>query len=139
MMSRDEASQKDLQKNDLQQHSLPLAVPLQSELPAHFQALVDHWADLPSAVRAAVRAVIEAALPGEGKKPSPGANNRAWATWLTWDRTARWADGRIVVGRAGREAPSTPAYLGWDPDETLDGWDIHRQVFAPLTPMKIAL
>ena len=45
----------------------------------------------------------------------------------------------VVVGRAGDEQmledqppPPTPAYLGWDPDPVLDGWEVHRQVFAAL-------
>jgi AAA domain len=45
----------------------------------------------------------------------------------------------VVVGRAGDEEmledqppPPTPAYLGWDPDPILDGWEVHRQVFAAL-------
>lgn len=50
----------------------------------------------------------------------------------------------VVVGRAGdRELldqlpPTTPAYLGWDPDPILDGWDAHRQVFAHLDAYRIA-
>jgi hypothetical protein len=50
----------------------------------------------------------------------------------------------VVVGRAGdRELldqlpPTTPAYLGWDPDPVLDGWDAHRQVFARLDAYRIA-
>jgi hypothetical protein len=45
----------------------------------------------------------------------------------------------IVVGRAGdaelvddQIPPPTPAYLDWDPDPVLDGWEVHRQVFAAL-------
>lgn len=50
----------------------------------------------------------------------------------------------IVVGRAGdRELldgvpPTTPAYLGWDPDPVLDGWEIHQTIFARLEPHRIA-
>ncbi|EQD59318.1 hypothetical protein B1B_08255 [mine drainage metagenome] len=46
----------------------------------------------------------------------------------------------IVVGRAGDRAlldaipPTTPAYLGWDPDPVLDGWDVHRSVLEALAP-----
>jgi len=47
----------------------------------------------------------------------------------------------IVVGRVGdRELleeqipPPTAAYLGWDPDPVLDGWEVHREVFAKLEP-----
>jgi hypothetical protein len=52
----------------------------------------------------------------------------------------------VVVGRAGDEAlledqlpPPTPAYLGWDPDPVLDGWETHREVFAALEPLRISL
>ena len=52
----------------------------------------------------------------------------------------------IVVGRASdrdlladRVPPPTPAYLGWDPDPLLDGWEIHPQVFAALEPFRILL
>jgi hypothetical protein len=50
----------------------------------------------------------------------------------------------IVVGRAGdrdlleeRLPPPTDAYLGWDPDPVLDGWEIHREVFAALVPFRV--
>jgi len=49
----------------------------------------------------------------------------------------------IVVGRAGDEClldghpPATPAYLGWDPDPTLDGWETHRAVFDALAPFRV--
>jgi hypothetical protein len=52
----------------------------------------------------------------------------------------------IVVGRAGdrelfedRIPPSTAAYLGWDPDPVLDGWEVHRQVIAALEPFHVGL
>ncbi len=52
----------------------------------------------------------------------------------------------LVVGREGDNElledqlpPPTPAYLGWDPDPVLDGWEIHRQVFQSLEPAKVAL
>jgi hypothetical protein len=44
----------------------------------------------------------------------------------------------IVLGRASDRQmleaipPATPAYLGWDPDPVLDGWEVHRAVFAAL-------
>jgi hypothetical protein len=50
----------------------------------------------------------------------------------------------ILVGRAGdrdhvrHQPPTTPAYLGWDPDPILDGWEAHRHVFAALEPHVIA-
>jgi AAA domain len=50
----------------------------------------------------------------------------------------------IVVGRTGDRAfldgipPSTPAYLGWDPDPVLDGWSVHQQVFDGLAPFRLA-
>jgi hypothetical protein len=50
----------------------------------------------------------------------------------------------ILVGRDGdRELledqvpPSTAAYLGWDPDPVLDGWDVHREVFSSLEPFRV--
>jgi hypothetical protein len=51
----------------------------------------------------------------------------------------------VVIGRAGdRELlddeipPPTAAYLGWDPDPVLDGWEVHREVFAALEPFRIS-
>jgi hypothetical protein len=49
----------------------------------------------------------------------------------------------IVVGRASDQAvvdglpPSTPAYLGWDPDPILDGWEVHQSVFAGLSEHRV--
>ncbi len=50
----------------------------------------------------------------------------------------------IVVGRVGdcelfegQIPPSTAAYLGWDPDPILDGWEVHREVFAELEPFRV--
>jgi hypothetical protein len=50
----------------------------------------------------------------------------------------------IVVGRTGdRELledqipPPTAAYLGWDPDPVLDGWDVHHHVFAVLDSFRV--
>jgi superfamily I DNA and/or RNA helicase len=50
----------------------------------------------------------------------------------------------IVVGRVGNRElledqvpPSTAAYLGWDPDPVLDGWEVHRNVFAALEPFRV--
>jgi hypothetical protein len=52
----------------------------------------------------------------------------------------------IVVGRAGAEEaledgvpPATPAYLGWDPDPVLDGWEVHRQVFQSLQSVQVSV
>lgn len=52
----------------------------------------------------------------------------------------------IVVGRAGdRELledqipQPTEAYLGWDPDPVLDGWAVHRGIFAALEPFRVGL
>jgi AAA domain len=51
----------------------------------------------------------------------------------------------VVVGRAADRAlidqlpPTTPAYLGWDPDPVLDGWDAHQQVFACLDAYRVAV
>jgi hypothetical protein len=51
----------------------------------------------------------------------------------------------IVIGRAGdaelvedQVPPPTPAYLDWDPDPVLDGWEVHRQVFAALEPCRFS-
>jgi hypothetical protein len=49
----------------------------------------------------------------------------------------------IMVGRVtDREllddvAPATPAYLGWDPDPVLDGWEVHSQVFDAMGPFRV--
>jgi hypothetical protein len=50
----------------------------------------------------------------------------------------------VVVGRAGdaelvedQLPPPTPAYLDWDPDPVLDGWEVHREVFAALEPFRV--
>jgi hypothetical protein len=52
----------------------------------------------------------------------------------------------VVVGRVGdRELlegqipPPTAAYLGWDPDPVLDGWEVHRDVFAALETFRVSL
>jgi len=33
----------------------------------------------------------------------------------------------------------TAAYLGWDPDPVLDGWEVHREVFAALDPFRVSI
>jgi len=49
----------------------------------------------------------------------------------------------VVLGRTGDRAfldgipPSTPAYLGWDADPVLDGWDVHQSVFDALEPYRL--
>ena len=52
----------------------------------------------------------------------------------------------IVISRVGdnelledQPPPATPAYLGWDPDPVLDGWEVHRQVFEALEPFRIEI
>jgi hypothetical protein len=52
----------------------------------------------------------------------------------------------VVVGRVGdRELldeqlpPPTAAYLGWDPDPLLDGWEVHREVFMALEPFRVSV
>jgi hypothetical protein len=52
----------------------------------------------------------------------------------------------IMVGRAGdaelledQVPPPTAAYLGWDPDPVLDGWEVHREVFAALEPFRVSI
>jgi hypothetical protein len=52
----------------------------------------------------------------------------------------------VVVGRdgdgellEGQVPPPTAAYLGWDPDPLLDGWEVHREVFAALEPHRVAV
>ncbi len=51
----------------------------------------------------------------------------------------------VVVGRVGdrellddRPPPPTAAYLGYDPDPVLDGWEIHQAVFDALAPFRVA-
>lgn len=51
----------------------------------------------------------------------------------------------VVVGRAGdrelvneQPPPPTAAYLGHDPDPVLDGWEVHREVFATLDRFRTA-
>jgi hypothetical protein len=50
----------------------------------------------------------------------------------------------ILVGRTGdrelledRIPPPTAAYLGWDPDPVLDGWEVHHLIFAALEPFQV--
>jgi hypothetical protein len=50
----------------------------------------------------------------------------------------------VVLGRRGDQdlvegelPPPTPAYLGHDPDPVLDGWEVHRQVFAVLEEVRV--
>jgi hypothetical protein len=52
----------------------------------------------------------------------------------------------IVVGRAcdhelleNQIPPPTAAYLGWDPDPVLDGWEVHRDVFTAFEPFRFAV
>src|SRR5262245_50383630 len=52
----------------------------------------------------------------------------------------------VVVGRVGDRdlledqlPPPTAAYLGWDPDPLLDGWEVHREVFGALDPFRISV
>lgn len=52
----------------------------------------------------------------------------------------------VVVGRAGdrdnlhdRPPPPTAAYLGWDPDPMLDGWEVHQEVLATLEAYRLAV
>ena len=52
----------------------------------------------------------------------------------------------VVVGRAGdrdllddRPPPPTVAYLGWDPDPMLDGWEVHQEVLATLEAYRLAV
>ncbi len=52
----------------------------------------------------------------------------------------------ILVGRAGDRAllegqipPPTAAYLGWDPDPVLDGWEVHHQIFAALERFQVSV
>jgi hypothetical protein len=49
----------------------------------------------------------------------------------------------IVVGRASDRRlldaipPTTPAYLGWDPDPVFDGWGTHEAIFGALQPHRL--
>lgn len=51
----------------------------------------------------------------------------------------------IVVGRAGDRAlleavpPKTPAYLGWEEDPLLDGWEVHQAVFEALKGVRVSV
>lgn len=52
----------------------------------------------------------------------------------------------ILVGRTGDRAlledqipPPTAAYLGWDPDPVLDGWEVHHQLFAALERFQVSV
>jgi hypothetical protein len=52
----------------------------------------------------------------------------------------------VVVGREGdrdlledQVPPPTAAYLGHDPDPVLDGWEVHREVFAALASFRVGL
>jgi hypothetical protein len=52
----------------------------------------------------------------------------------------------VVVGRVGDRGlledqvpPPTAAYLGWDPDPVLDGWEVHGGVFAALEPFSLGV
>ena len=45
----------------------------------------------------------------------------------------------VIVGREGGDRdllrgfpPATPAFVDWDSDPLLDGWDAHRQIYAGL-------
>ena len=51
----------------------------------------------------------------------------------------------LVVGREGDEdmledrvPPPTAADLDWGPDPLLDGWEVHREVFAALEPFRVS-
>lgn len=35
--------------------------------------------------------------------------------------------------------PRTPAFLEWDPDPVLDGWEVHEGVFRGLEPYLVRL
>ena len=49
----------------------------------------------------------------------------------------------IVIGRVGDRSlleaipPTTPAYLGWDPDPVYDGWSVHQALFAAIEPHRL--
>ena len=50
----------------------------------------------------------------------------------------------LLIGRTGdaetladRPAPSTPAYLGYDTDPVLNGWEVHRRVFSAVEPFRV--
>lgn len=51
----------------------------------------------------------------------------------------------ILVGRESDRGlveglpPMTPAFLGWDPDPVLDGWDIHQSVFRALEARRVVV
>jgi hypothetical protein len=51
----------------------------------------------------------------------------------------------ILVGRESDRClveglpPTTPAFLGWDPDPVLDGWAVHQSVFGALETRRVAI
>jgi hypothetical protein len=51
----------------------------------------------------------------------------------------------IVLGRASDRhlldalPPATPAFLGWDPDAILDGWEVHRAVFRMIEQYRLTI
>ncbi|WP_020473472.1 AAA family ATPase [Zavarzinella formosa] len=52
----------------------------------------------------------------------------------------------VIVGRNGdrellddRPPPPTSAFLGWDPDPLLDGWETHSEVFAALEHYRLGV
>jgi hypothetical protein len=55
----------------------------------------------------------------------------------------RHRHGCVVIGRVSDEAlldgvpPSTPAYVGWDPDPVLDGWAVHKSVYDTLSAYRV--
>jgi len=50
----------------------------------------------------------------------------------------------ILIGRKGDRTllngvpPKSPAYVGWDHEPLLDGWDVHEEIFAALKPFRIS-
>ena len=83
-------------------------------------------------------AAVKQAMPPKGKTFS-----------VTQSHWFRVAEGKVVEHWANRDdlglaeqlgwIPPTPAYLGWGPGPVLDGCEVHRQVFQPLAPVKVAV
>lgn len=69
---------------------------------------------------------------GRGRPTPPGAGTPV-GTKATAP-TARRAGDRDLLD--DRPPPATEAFLGWDPDPALDGWEVHRQVLAALDPFR---
>jgi hypothetical protein len=72
-------------------------------------------------------------------KPTAAADDLerlARERWLGVWSEARDAGFAATLSRQMREQ-GDHRLLGWDPDPVLDGWEVHRQVFAALEPVRL--